>query len=210
MGKLESLVVSSFIAVLVPVCLFFAAWWLSVGIVPERWIFVCAVAGLGLGILLDCFFLKTWAARAYRMSVTRLVLLYLFVSIVTYGVCMGVPVLILVPGTIAGLYTGRRLRHSAGEEKGAAASARAARGTRAVALFTASVIACAAGLSAFLALRERTIELELQHMFHLRWVVTRPMIVALVAFGIPALALAQYWCTAKAAHIAYGAHEYAA
>jgi len=113
MDRLESFVISSFIAVLVPVCLFVAAWWLSVGIVPEMWIPVCAL----------------------------------------------------------------------------------------------SVIAGAAAFSSFLALRERTIGAELEHMFGLKFTVTRSMIVAIVAIGWPVIVLAQYWCTTKAAVIAYGTHE---
>ena len=207
MDRLESFVISSFIAVLVPVCLFVAAWWLGVGIVPERWIPVCAFGGLGLGAMLDVFFLRIWAARAYSMNVMQLVALYLYVSVVTYAVCMGVALFNLVPGIVAGIYAGRRLRHSAAGQEPAAARDRAARGIRRTALFTASVIAGAAAFSAFLVLRERTIGAELEQMFDLKFKVTRPMIVAIVAIGWPVIVLAQYWCTTKAAVIAYGKHE---
>jgi hypothetical protein len=102
---------------------------------------------------------------------------------------------------------GRRLRHSAVGQEPAAARDRAARGIKRTALFTASVIACAAAFSAFLVFRERTMGTELEHMFGLKFKVTRPMIVAIVAIGWPVLVLAQYWCTTKAAVIAYGKHE---
>ena len=207
MDRLESFVISSFIAVLVPVCLFVAAWWLSVGIVPERLILACAFAGLCLGVLLDVFFLRIWAARAYSMNVMQLAVLYLYVSVVTYAVCMGVALFNLVPGIVAGIYVGRRLRHSTAGREPAAARDQAARGIKRTALFTASVIACTAAFSSFLALRERTIGAELERMFDLKFTVTRPMIAALVAIGWPVLVLAQYWCTTKAAVIAYGTHE---
>lgn len=212
MGRVESVFVSFFIAVLAPVCLFFAAWWLSVGVASEEWIRVSAFAGLGLGILLDFFFLRIWVARAYRMSMTPLAALYLCVSVVTYAVFMGVPLFNLLPGIVAGVYMGRRLRHSeaAGEREAASepqARANAARSIRRTGLFTASVIACAAACSAFIALRERALGSELERMFGLKFAVTRPMIVGLVAVGGPALILAQYWCTKEAARISYGRHK---
>jgi hypothetical protein len=219
MSRLESLIVSCFIAVLVPVGLFFAAWWLSVGIVPGRLIPVCAFAGLGAGMLLDLFFLRSWTARAYRMNVVSLAALYIYVSVVTYAVCMGVPVFNLVPGIVAGIYVGRRLRHSeedlerqAGRqpavgEGASAAGAVAARGMRRAGLFTAAVIACAAAFSAFIALKERSLASELQHMFRLKFTVTRPMIIGMIAVGGPFLIFVQYWCTTRAARIAYGTQE---
>ena len=43
-------------------------------------------------------------------------------------------------------------------------------------------------------------------MFHLKFMVARPMIIALVALGGPALVVCQHWLTTRAARIAYGAH----
>jgi hypothetical protein len=227
MSRIESLIVSLFIAVLVPVLLFFAAWWLSVGVVPDSWIPICAFGGLILGIVLDAIFLRAWVAGAYRMNVLQLSILYLYVSVVTYTVFMGVPVFNLVPGIIAGIYAGRRLRHSTaggevpeddgsasaetpsepGTARGASAVEREAvrRGIRGTGLFTAAVVACASAVTAFLVLREPTIGSELEHMFALKFTITRPIMIALIGVGAPALVLAQYWLTAKAARIAYGA-----
>jgi hypothetical protein len=46
---------------------------------------------------------------------------------------------------------------------------------------------------------------SLIHLFRLKFRVKRPMIVALVAIGWPALVACQYWLTTKAARIAFGA-----
>ena len=134
---------SELIAVLVPVCLFFAAWWLSVGIVRERYIPVCAIGGLGLGVVLDLFFSR-WTARAYLMRLRRSCS-FIFVSVVTYAVFMGVRVF-LVTGAVAGLYMGE------------GCGTRGGRGGREInpahGALRRGVIGCAAAFSAFLALRE--------------------------------------------------------
>lgn len=193
------MIVGLCIGVLVPVCLFFAAWWVSVGLVPERFIFIAAFGGLGAGIVLDACYLKRWIARAYETNRGLLALLYLWVSVITYVVSMGFPVPLLVPGAVAGAYAGRRLMRAgaAGEEL--------ARGIRRTSLFTTAVIGCASVASGFLALRERTMGRELERMFNFRFEVNRPMIVAAVLGGGVALVAAQYFLTRKAALAAAGA-----
>lgn len=198
MSRRESPIVGAFIAVLVPVCLFFASWWLSVGIVRERYIPICAIGGLVLGVVLDLFLLSKWTARAYLMRLPPLMLLFIFVSVVTCAVFMGVPVFNLVTGAVAGLYMGRRLRYcgAVGEE--------AAKSIRRMGLFVAGVIGCAAAFSAFLALREPCTGVELEHMFNLKFSVTRSMIIGLVAVGGAALVAGQYWLAVGIARTAYG------
>jgi len=198
-GRLESLIVGAFIAILVPVCLFFAAWWLSVGIAPDRYVSACALGGLVLGAVLDVLFVRRWTSRAYRAPLPPLMLLSIFVSVVTYAVFMGVPVGILVPGAVAGAYIGRRLVFA-----GAAGNA-AARTIRRTGFFAAGVMAWAGVFSAYLVVRDSFAAADLEHMFRLKFTVTRPMIIALVAIGGPALVACQYWLTTKAARIAYGA-----
>ncbi|MCX5753964.1 MAG: hypothetical protein NTW97_10055 [Candidatus Krumholzibacteria bacterium] len=204
MGRLESRVVGAFIAVLMPVCCFFAAWWLGVGVVPERYVPYGAFGGLLLGVVLDALFLRRWTARAYEMRLPSLMFLYVFVSVVTYAVFMGTSVFNLVCGIVAGAYMGRRLLHAgaAGEE--------ARTVIRRTGSFAAAVIACAAGFSAYLALRDPFAGSDLEHMFHLKFAVTRPTIVALVAAGWPVLVLCQYWLATKAAYTAYGGRRHGA
>lgn len=194
----ESFILGVFIAILVPICLFFAAWWLSVGVVPERYIFICAFGGFGLGVMLNVFFLAKWTASAYRIGLPRLAVLYIYVSVVTYAVFMGVPLFNLVPGAVAGLYMGRRLRH-----EGAAGEA-AVKTIRRAGLFIAGVIACAAAFSAFLALRNPYSATDIESMLHLGFSVKRPMLIGLVAVGGPALVACQYWLAAGIARMAYG------
>lgn len=198
MSRIESAIICSSLGLLVPFCLFFAAWWLGVGFVPERLVPAAAFSGLGAGILLDLLFLRKWAARAYRMPYPPLMFLFICVSVITYALFMGSCVLNIVPGVIAGAYAGRRCLHSGNSR--ARSKAHIAR----AGLFVASVIACAASVSAFLALREPFLGMELERTFDLNFTVTRSMIVGLVAVGGPALVAIQYLLATKAAWIAFG------
>jgi hypothetical protein len=194
----ESLIVAAFIVILVPVCLFFASWWLSVGIVPERYIPLCAFGGLALGAVLDLIFLAKWTARAYLVPLGSLMLLYIFISIVTYAVFMGVPVFNLVPGAVAGIYMGRRLRH-------AGVGGREAVGAiRRTGIFAAAVIGCAAAVSAFLALRQLSTGAELERMFDLNFSLTRPMLIGLITALGPGLVAGQYFLAVRCAWMAHG------
>jgi hypothetical protein len=200
----ESIIVGTCIAILAPVCLFFAAWWLSFAVVSERLVPVFAFGGLGLGILLDAFFLRRWTLRAYGIRLRWLAALYIFVAVIAYAVSMGVPVLILVPGVLAGAYMGRRLRHARSDVGSAT------RVIRRTSLFLAGVIACACGFSAFLALREHFTGSDIDRMFNLKFHLTRPMISVFIAVGGAALVACQYWLAARFARLAIGRQSDAA
>ena len=196
MGRRESIIVGSCIGIVVPVCCFFAAWWASVAVLPERVVSVFAFGGLGVGVLLDALFLRRWVARVYAADLRLFMLLYLWLSIITYAVSMGMPVTLLVPGVLAGAYMGRRLR-----AEGAAAIGLAS-GIRRASLFAAFVILCASAASSFLVLRERAPGLELQRMFNSNYEFSRSMIAGIVVGGGVILVLVQYVLTGKAAAIA--------
>ena len=72
------------------------------------------------------------------------------------------------------------------------------------------ILAGAAGFSAYLTLRQPLAGRDIEHMFHLKFAITRPMIVALVAVGWPALVLCQYWLATTAANAAYGGRSHVA
>jgi len=202
MGKRESVIVSCCIGVIVPVSSFFAAWWGSVPLVPEKIVPVCATAGLGIGIILDALLLKRWTARVYSAPLVPLALLHLWLSIIVYGVTMGVAAFLLVPGTAAGVYMGRRLR-AAGTE-----GVERARSIRRAGAFTALVIGVACAASGFLAIVQPGMGEDLRSMLHLSFDVTKPMIVGTVVLGAALLVVAQYFLTAKAALVASGEHHH--
>jgi len=65
-------------------------------------------------------------------------------------------------------------------------------------------VVAAAAFSAYLVLREPYAGTELARMFSLKFVVTRHMMIGLVAGGGPALVGCQYWLATSLARLAYG------
>ena len=67
--------------------------------------------GLMIGIALDVRYLRTWMDGFYKVSLSRLVWLFILFSFPAMALGMGVPVNNLAFGALAGLYVGRRHVH---------------------------------------------------------------------------------------------------
>ena len=88
-------------AVPIIIC-FLAGWWISIPFVPESLIYLFALTGFVVGVLVDLVFLKTWIRNAYSMQPIVWMIIYLFYSVGMFGFFMGVPVF-----NIALAHTGR-------------------------------------------------------------------------------------------------------
>ena len=201
MGKIEAAIVGLCLGLLAPVLLFFASWWTSVFLLPERAIPAAALSGLAIGLLLDVLFLRGWVRRAYRLPAGLLVVAYLASSLIVFAISMGVPVLNAGLGIAAGAYVGRKLRHGGVDREKLLA------GARRVSLFTTLVIALICTLSATIALVSPSTPSDVQRMSQhlLPWQlpVTRSTILGLILLGGLALILLEYWLTMAAALTSY-------
>jgi hypothetical protein len=201
MSKIEAAVVGLCLGLLAPGLLFFASWWSSVFVLPERAIPAAALTGLAVGLLLDVFFLGHWVRRVYRLPAGLLVLAYLFLSLIVFAVSMGVPVLNTGLGVAGGAYVGRKLRHARVDRE------RLFAGARRVSLFTTLVLALICALSATIALISPSTPSDLQgllrHLLPWRLTVTRSTVVGLILVGGFALVVLEYWLTMAAALAAY-------
>lgn len=74
------------------------------------WSFVPAIA-------IDVVLMKKWIKGAYQMSYVTLCILYLFYSIVTLGMFMGIPIGSFTLGIAAGLYAARRMQFAQASEE---------------------------------------------------------------------------------------------
>ena len=79
--------------------------------VPTGAIIVAAFTGLGIGLLLNIFFLKRWVAAFYTANAFLMVAIYLGLSTIALAVFMGLPVGTFALGILAGAYVGRKQRH---------------------------------------------------------------------------------------------------
>ena len=75
-------------------------------------IIVVAFTGLGIGLLLNIFFLKRWVAAFYTANWGWVAAVYLGLSAIALAFCMGVPLGTFAVGITGGVYLGRRLRHT--------------------------------------------------------------------------------------------------
>jgi hypothetical protein len=206
MSKLESTIVGLFVGVTCPLLTFVFFWWTAAGLylsgfpLPPDVIITAALAGLGLGCLLDVVFLRRWVWKFYTANLWLMVAVYLALCVVAVAFCMGVPVGTFLLGIAAGVYIGRRTHHRQADE------ARAAVAFRRVAVFAASVTAAMALLIGILALQsEQEILRWLENTFGLsRNALQGSGGFILVGILCSLLFVTQFWCTRKAGRLALG------
>jgi len=204
-SKIESMAVGSLLGVLCPASLFLSGWWgaallsfwAPADVISEKAIIAAAIAGLFLGVLLDVLFLKQWARNIWHFKAAPLICAYLFYSIVVLGLCMGVPVLNLGLGAVAGGFVGRKLRRCQANQ------AQVRKGANRVGLFTAMVIFAVSCLSGLMAMVSPSTPTDLARICHLQAPINWLIIAALIVAGGSALVVLQYWLAAKAAMLAY-------
>ena len=205
MSRAESAIVGLFMGIMCPLSLFVLGWWISASVVIYRLlplresdIATAAVIGLGLGIVLDLFCLKTWIPRFYSLDARLTVLVYLFWSAMVVAFFMGLPFGNLALGTLAGVYVGRRQRH-AGVGGGAFLES-----ARNIGLFTALVTGLEALPIGVLSLHEQIVVETLQAVTGLdQATLTGPIGLGLVGLGCLLLMVVQFWFARTAAALAF-------
>lgn len=204
--KLEAFVVYCVTAVIPLILLFVLFWWISAALAinqvirfPEKGIAAAAITGGLLGMTLDILYLRKWAAQFYTVNLRIVAAIYLCCSVVAVAFFMGLPVGNLILGTLAGIYTGRRMYYAAEDPAVMPVKAHQA------GVFAAVVTGLEALPIGLLALNEDWVVAWLQR-------VTRMGITEITGFaGIGLIILLcavlmaiQFWCTKTAAKIAYG------
>jgi hypothetical protein len=176
---------------------FLAGWWISIPLVAESRIFLCALAGLLVGVAVDAIFLKAWIRRAYSMKPLVWMAIYLFYSVWMFGSFMGVPVFNVALALPAGFVVGGWLAH------GGADSTRVKRAARRSAVFTTSVLALVCAASASIALASPFTASDLQGMLGLPFRVTTAMIVSVILGGGIFILALQWWLTCKCVELTH-------
>lgn len=195
MRKIE-IVTIGFLFGAVPIIIcFLAGWWISILFIPESRIFLFALAGFLVGVIINILFLRTWIQTAYSMKPVVWMMIYLFYSFGMFGFFMGVPVFNVALALPAGFFIGGWLVYNGAD------SARMKKAARYSALFTTSVLAFICALSATIALINSSTTSDLQGMFGLQ--LTHGMIIGIIIGGGISLLILQWLLTYWFVQLAY-------
>jgi hypothetical protein len=196
-GTLEKISLGLILGGIAPIFFLLSGWWGSYFFAPENQIPFYALAGLGLGMIIDFLFLGKWIRAAYQIPPILMIAIYLFYSVGIFGFFMGVPVFNLVMGPVAGIYIGRRLglEKVANEEK--------KRIIQWTGLFTAFILAVACLAALVLAGTESTLAANinsmLRDMLGLKTDFDNQTILMLSAFAGIGIVVVEYYLTRTAA-----------
>jgi len=195
MRKIEIVAIGFLLGAVPIIICFLAGWWISVPLVPESWIFLFALAGFLVGLIIDILFLRTWIKTAYLMKPIVWMMIYLFYSFGMFGFFMGVPVFNVALALPAGFFIGGWLVYNGAD------STRMKKAARYSALFTTSVLAFICTASATIALVSYSTASDLQGMFGLQ--ITPVMIVGIILSGGIFILILQWWLTFWSVELSY-------
>ena len=198
MRKIETAALGIVFGAIPVIAFFLAGWWISVPLVPESRIPLCALAGLLLGILVDVIFLGSWIRHAYSMKVWVWMAIYGFYSIGMFGFFMGVPIFNVLLALPAGVFVGRWLA------LGGQDSALMRKTAQRVAVFTTSILGLVCIASAAFALASPSTGSDLQGMFGLPFPVTPIMIIGIIFGGGATILALEWWLSVMAVERGYG------
>jgi hypothetical protein len=147
------------------------------------------VPGLLMAIFMDIWFLKGWLKRRYDLPIWFVLAIYLFCNVGIFGFFMGVPVVNVLMGIVAGYYFGNRIQyqHILPENRSGV--------IHRVSLVTVFVMIIICISSALIALSDETTGENLRLMAGLDFEITKSMIWAIIFTGGTALIAAQYFIT---------------
>lgn len=205
MSKREQCFVTLAAGLACPLLTFTAFWWTAAAIhlyafpLPVGLIRAAALAGLGLGCLLDVLCLRLWVKKFFTANPRWLLAAYLGLFVIAFGFFMGLPVGTFLLGIVAGIYVGRREFHRQAD------AARAAAAFRRVAVFVASVTTAAALAIGILALQSEQETLRwLENTFGLNQnSLQGGGGFVLIGLLCVLLFVMQYWCSLKAGGFAF-------
>jgi hypothetical protein len=160
-----------------------------------------ALTSLGVGIVINIFFLKKWIKGAYQMSNKLIVALYAFYSIIAFCFTMGIPVFNYVLGMLAGVYIVRKMCYLKADE------IECKRNIKRTVIFTAVIMTIICCLMVLVGLagkiNGKDFEMLFKSLFGLKLTINTASFVGIIFFGGCAMILLQYWLTKLSANITF-------
>jgi len=191
---IESLILAVFFGFLPVLLCVVAAGFVNVTYFEEKGIAYWALGGLGVGLIIDTIFVKSWVKKAYQMNNKILAVIYLFYSVLALGMGMGVPIFNFALGILAGIYIARKMHFLGYDEE------KRNQTVKKMALFCAVVMVLICCLITLWAIAGQMIGYRFETPF-LSFTFTVPVFFAVVFTGGAVLVLLQYWLTRAAASV---------
>lgn len=192
----ESLILTAFFGFVPVIFCFSLAVLIHFFFFQEKLVPVWTLSGVAAGIVIDIVFLKRWVRKAYRINSIILALVYMFYSVVTLAMCMGIPILNFALAIAAGLYIARKMHLAEADEQ------LRKQNFRKTAAFCAAVMALLCFFIMLWAIAGQMIGYRFETPW-LSFTFTVPIFFALVLIGTAALVLLQYTLARVAAIAAF-------
>ena len=116
MKSAETIIIRLISWTVFPAMLFIISWWglalipiLNIYEISDKLIAFFAISGMFIGFIISIFTHKYLFFNFYKIDYFYLSLFYIFFSAVGIAFLMGIPILVILIGVIAGIYIGRRL-----------------------------------------------------------------------------------------------------
>lgn len=186
MKKFDQIFLYIIYAPIFPILLFLLFWWSSLLIIKDMKVFIIALLGLLIGLIIDKIKWKKWQEIGFKQKTSIMVSIYLFYSFGFFGFFMGVPIFNVFLGIFAGIYA---VRKSIIEKKDQNASKKF---LKKVAWFCVSILFIVCLGSAYFALSDPFTAGNLEGMLQLNFKITNYMIYGIIAFGGLVLLITQY------------------
>ena len=150
------------------------------------------LSSIVVGVFIDIIFLKSWIKKAYEFGSLALAFVYIFYSIIAWGMGMGVPLFNFGLGVLAGVYIAFRLNSYNAQEH------ECKQEIKKCAFFTAAVLLFVCCLSGLWAIIGGLVGTEFE-TGAINFTFTIKIIITLTLAGGFILALLQFWLTKAAA-----------
>jgi hypothetical protein len=175
--KIEHLILGCILSPMAPIAGLIGFWFLAYDFLPEKWIPICTICGLALGILVDVIVLKKLIQHAYRLGYVFWLAVLVFYSVGAFGFFMGVPVLNAALAIPTGFVVGGKLVRVKAD------GSQVRRTSLQTCVLTTMLMALVCAASAFFALMSPSTPSDLRGMLGLGFEVTPVMIWGLILVG---------------------------
>lgn len=145
--------------------------------------------GFLLGLLVDVFYLKKWTKRRYKHPLSLMILIFLVFNLIAFTIGLGIPLLNLIVGAIAGYYMANRLFYSKVEEED---QPRYIKKTITLSVSAMAVMAIISGVIAFI---NPDTGNSIKMLLGLGTLDSKGLITAIVVLGGGVLVISQYFIT---------------